>query len=299
MPGSRHRPPDDQGDGHEPGDDHDGDDDRPPGHDDGPDADDEDGDGGSEDKEPAQPVSITERRRRRGRGPGGPDDGGSSRAARAGRRFGLGVLIVAIIAVILLFSVGIDLWTDALWFKSVGFDSVFWTRIGATVTLGVGAFLIAAIALLGNLWIAGRLAPPPGRGWERLPLIGRPAQRRRPGGRRATRRHALAVRPGPRQVGRPDHQRGHLRRRRHPRPDAARRLGPRRPGAPARAVHRRRGVGRLGDGPAVDPPRAVLGDVERHRPDLRQGHQLLPVRAPVPSADPGRVQRDRPARRSS
>jgi uncharacterized membrane protein (UPF0182 family) len=108
------------------------------------------------------PVSITERRRRRGRssrGPGGPDDGGSSRAARAGRRFGLGVIIVAILAVILLFSVGIDLWTDALWFRSVGFDSVFWTRLIATFGLGVGAFVVATIVLLGNLWLAGRLTP--------------------------------------------------------------------------------------------------------------------------------------------
>ena len=113
----------------------------------------------------ARPVSITERRRGggppRGRGPGGPDDGGPSRAARAGRRVGLGVVIVAILAVILLFSVGIDLWTDALWFKSVGFDSVFWTRLIATFGLGVGAFVVAAIVLLGNLWLAGRLTPPP------------------------------------------------------------------------------------------------------------------------------------------
>ncbi len=161
--GSRKRPPDnDSGGGGD-----DGGDDPPKGHDDDPDGDDESADdhatGGADDEPARQPVSITARRRRR-RGPGGPDDGGSSRAARVGRRFGLGVVVVAVIAVILLFSVGIDLLTDALWFQSVGFDSVFWTRIGATVGLGVGAFLIAAVALLGNLWIAGRLAPPPGEG---------------------------------------------------------------------------------------------------------------------------------------
>ncbi|HEV8403084.1 MAG TPA: UPF0182 family protein [Candidatus Limnocylindrales bacterium] len=171
--GARKRRPADPPDGDEHDDDAADDDDdardRPTAHEDDRSADDEaaDGDGhaaAGDDRPSRQPVSITERRRRRGRGPGGPDDGGSSRAARAGRRFGLGVIVVAIIAVFLLFSVGIDLWTDALWFKSVGFDSVFWTRIGATLGLGVAAFLVAAIALLGNLWIAGRLAPPPGEG---------------------------------------------------------------------------------------------------------------------------------------
>ncbi len=165
----KRRGPDSQRDDGD-GDGDDGDDDRPTGQDDDRDTDDktaddetadDDGHDRADDDEPAsQPVSITSRRRRR-RGPGGPDDGGSSRAARAGRRFGLGVMVVAIVAVILLFSVGIDLLTDALWFQSVGFDSVFWTRIGATVGLGVGAFLIAAVALLANLWIAGRLSPPP------------------------------------------------------------------------------------------------------------------------------------------
>ncbi len=112
-----------------------------------------------------RPQSIDERRRRRGRGggrpPGGPDDGGGSRAGRAGRRFGLVVLLVIAIALFLLFSVGIDLWTDALWYVSVGFDSVFWTRVTATVALGVGAFVVALLVLYGNLWLAGRLAPPP------------------------------------------------------------------------------------------------------------------------------------------
>src|SRR6476659_7926040 len=61
-------------------------------------------------------------RRPPGRGPGGPNDGGPGRAARTGRRLGLYVIVAAIIAVCLLFSVGIDLWTDALWFHSVGFD---------------------------------------------------------------------------------------------------------------------------------------------------------------------------------
>jgi hypothetical protein len=111
-----------------------------------------------------RPEPIAEHRRRggsRGRGPGGPDDGGSSRAARAGRRVGLWAFLALAFALFLLFSVGIDLWTDALWYVSVGFDSVFWTRLIATVGLGVGALALAAIVLYVNLWLAGRLTPPP------------------------------------------------------------------------------------------------------------------------------------------
>ena len=89
----------------------------------------------------------------RRRGPGGPNDGGrfGGRAARAGRRFGLLAGIIVVLGVVLLFGVGLDLWTDALWYKSVGFDSVFWTRLAATFGLFVGATVLAAVVLLGNL----------------------------------------------------------------------------------------------------------------------------------------------------
>ena len=111
-----------------------------------------------------EPRSIDERRRRgrrRGRAPGGPNDGAGSRAARFGRRMVIALVVLVVLGIILLFSVGLDLWTDALWFTSVGFDSVFWTRVLATVGLGVAAFVVALIVLLGNLWIASRLSPPP------------------------------------------------------------------------------------------------------------------------------------------
>ena len=120
-----------------------------------------------EDVEPEPPLPIALRRRRRGppgrRGPGGPDDGAGN-GARPGRGFGLVAVILAVVAVFLLFTVGLDLWTDALWYVSVGFDSVFWTRILATFGLGAGAFVLALVVLLGNLWIAGRLAPTPPEG---------------------------------------------------------------------------------------------------------------------------------------
>ncbi len=150
----------------------DGDGDRDPADDESddarPDAADEagsDGPDAADDADDDRPRPISEVRRRRGRrgrrGPGGPDDGAGNRAARAGRRLGIALLIVVLLGIFLLFSVGLDLWTDALWYISVGFDAVFWTRLGATVGLGVGAFAIALIVLLGNLWLAGRLAPPP------------------------------------------------------------------------------------------------------------------------------------------
>ncbi|MBA3235632.1 MAG: UPF0182 family protein [Chloroflexi bacterium] len=117
-----------------------------------------------------RPRSIDDRpRTRRGPrsgGPGGPNDGGN-RAVKAGRRFGLSFAIVGAFVLFLLFSVGLDLWTDALWYLSVGFDSVFFTQLSATFGLFVGAFVLSAVVLLANLWLAGRLTPPPaadGRG---------------------------------------------------------------------------------------------------------------------------------------
>ncbi len=132
------------------------------------DGDDDAGDASDEDAGGDRPETITDARRRRGRprrrGPGGPDDGAGNRAARAGRRLGIALLILALLGIFLLFSVGIDLWTDVLWYASVGFDPVFWTRLTATVGLGIGAFLVALVVLLGNLWLAGRLSPPPSAG---------------------------------------------------------------------------------------------------------------------------------------
>ncbi|HEX6868087.1 MAG TPA: UPF0182 family protein [Candidatus Limnocylindrales bacterium] len=123
--------------------------------------DDRDDDADADDREP--PYELDDHRGRGGRsrrrGPGGPDDGRPGRAARAGRRIGIAVGIVAVIGVFLLFSFGLDLWTDALWYSSVGFDTVFWTRLTATIGLGLGAFVLALIVLFGNLWLAGRLAP--------------------------------------------------------------------------------------------------------------------------------------------
>ncbi len=120
----------------------------------------------------APPAEIRSRRRAAtggGRGAGGPRDGASFRDqfGRAGRRI---LLILATILLILFFTVagsGVDLLTDSLWYRSVGFESVFWTRINAQFALfGIGS-AVGLVILLGSLWIAGRMSPPPnasGRG---------------------------------------------------------------------------------------------------------------------------------------
>ena len=88
-------------------------------------------------------------------GVGGPRDGGFSIRSRL-----LTIVVVAIVLFIaVMLIVGIQLWTDVLWYKSVGFDQVFWTRLGTQSGLFVGGGLVALAVLLGNLWLAGRLAP--------------------------------------------------------------------------------------------------------------------------------------------
>jgi hypothetical protein len=92
---------------------------------------------------------------------GGADDGaGPPSLGRILRRVGLGAVLVVIALVVFLAGTGIDLWTDAIWYRSVGYDSVFWTRISAQVGLFVAALVVALVVLLFNLWLAGRMAPP-------------------------------------------------------------------------------------------------------------------------------------------
>jgi uncharacterized membrane protein (UPF0182 family) len=86
------------------------------------------------------------------------DDGG-----RRGRGGQIGWIVIGVVLLVVfsLFSFGLDLWTDALWFTSVGFDAVFWTRLGVQAGLFVAAAVVALVILLGNLWLAERLTPAP------------------------------------------------------------------------------------------------------------------------------------------
>ncbi|MDP8969676.1 MAG: UPF0182 family protein [Actinomycetota bacterium] len=79
--------------------------------------------------------------------------------AEVRHRWWLALLGVALL-VLLLGSRVATFYTDALWFRSVGFEEVFWGLLGTQVGLGVATGL-AMTALLGaNLLLAKRLSPP-------------------------------------------------------------------------------------------------------------------------------------------
>ncbi len=91
---------------------------------------------------------------------GGPDDGAPRRRDRA-RGIGIAVVILALVAFFTLAGFVLDLITDAIWFRSVGYDSVFFTRVETQAALFVGVFIVVLAFLGFNVWLAGRLAPPP------------------------------------------------------------------------------------------------------------------------------------------
>ena len=113
--------------------------------DDGPD---EDGPEGAE--RPERPRRPASRRRVESRS--------------SGPRLGVWLVVGIIFVLFLLLTGGVDLWTDVLWFQSVGFESVFWTRLTAGWGLFLAGLVVAVVVILGNLLLAGRLAPPPSGG---------------------------------------------------------------------------------------------------------------------------------------
>ena len=221
-----------------------------------------------------RPTAADPRGRRRGgpprrRGPGGPDDGGAGRlAAAAGRRIGpVRSRSSLVIALFLLFSVGtrpVDR-CPVVHERRVRFgllDAAGRDRRPVRRRVRAGA-----VVLLGNLWLAGRLAPPSsggraaasGRSWIGSTRPPRPrtcdaAAARRSAVDRYGGGAGTATPSGPTLV----FEAGDL-------PDLtpARRHGPRRDRALHRPDHRRLRVGRLGDGPAVGPPGAVLAGRRR------------------------------------
>ena len=136
----------------------------PGGDDDGDDGDDGDDDDGSGDGSNGDRPTRSQGGRN-----DGADDRRPPRPIRRPRRDGpsirrqVGIILAIIVAfvVVAMLVVGIDLWTDAIWYTSVGYDAVFWRRLWVQVGLFAFGAVVVLLVLLGNLWLAGRLLPPP------------------------------------------------------------------------------------------------------------------------------------------
>ena len=140
---------------------------RPPPDDNDDDGDDRDGDDGGRD----DGSSDRDRDDRRAEG----QDGGRSGAPPPPRRpvsrergdgpslrrqvMTILAFVVAFIVIAML-VVGVDLWTDAIWYASVGYDAVFWRRLWVQVGLFALGTIAVLVILFANLWLAGRLLPP-------------------------------------------------------------------------------------------------------------------------------------------
>ena len=68
-------------------------------------------------------------------------------------------IVVAFSLITTFFTVGIRLTTDAIWYQSIGYAGVFWTRIWSQLGLFVLGAVAAFAAVWFNVWLAGRLIP--------------------------------------------------------------------------------------------------------------------------------------------
>lgn len=122
---------------------------------DGPDS----GDNDHEDEERPSPIF-----RRGGSGggprryPGGPS--GEMPEIHIGRGWIVfGVAVMVVIALLAVFAMSVGFATDAIWFQSIGYGNVFWTRLGSQVLFFVVGAVLTFLILWFNLWLAGRFIP--------------------------------------------------------------------------------------------------------------------------------------------
>jgi len=66
----------------------------------------------------------------------------------------IGVVLLGVLAV--LFFIGLDLYTDLVWLETLGLASVLWKRIGVEWLLFGIAWVVAALVLAANWWLAIR-----------------------------------------------------------------------------------------------------------------------------------------------
>jgi hypothetical protein len=75
------------------------------------------------------------------------------------RRRGL-TLIAVVIGLVYLFLTGLStVWTDFLWFDSIGFESVWRINLAVSALLAVAGAAVVFLVIWGNLWLTDRLSP--------------------------------------------------------------------------------------------------------------------------------------------
>jgi uncharacterized protein len=121
----------------------------------------EDSGGGDDERDSGPHVGRGGGNFGRPRGFGGGNYGGEMPEIHVSRFWVVAgiVALVLLVAVSLFLSVGVGIWTDAIWYQSVGYADVFWTRIGSQV----GLFALGALGTFAflwfNVWISGRMIP--------------------------------------------------------------------------------------------------------------------------------------------
>jgi uncharacterized membrane protein (UPF0182 family) len=90
---------------------------------------------------------------------GGPTDGEFPEIHIGRGWMVLGAIALLIVVLLSVFATTVGFATDAIWFQSIGFGNVFWTRVGSQVLFFVVGAAIAFLVLWFNLWLAGRLIP--------------------------------------------------------------------------------------------------------------------------------------------
>src|SRR5512142_2521059 len=72
----------------------------------------------------------------------------------------LAYIAVALIVVLLVGDTAVGLYTDALWYSSLGYASVFWTRLGIAASVRATVAVVAAALVFFNLWVVTRQLGP-------------------------------------------------------------------------------------------------------------------------------------------
>ena len=69
------------------------------------------------------------------------------------------LVIVGVLALLFLVASSSRFYTDILWFREVGFESVLWTSLRVQYAVGVAVGLVVALVVWANLVLAARIAP--------------------------------------------------------------------------------------------------------------------------------------------